>query len=148
MNVRSTASCEHSPSHLLLQGPAGTRMGSYDGHRRIRRQQVVLPFDVALPPNATQELDTDIIGTYKLLASYATANGSLHVREEDDAEARSLFFFLDLDRYKDKSSDNYVSQTTSPSFFHHLSALLQRRRQKAGDPSVQETSSRRRSRTV
>lgn len=66
-------------------------------------------FDLAIPEEVKEELDTDISGEYQLLAKCGTANGALHVQHRSARRtAKRLFFFLDTDRFKGKEADRFV----------------------------------------
>ncbi len=55
-------------------------------------------------------LDAEIEGAYNLLEQCGTACGALHVRRKDEESAnhRRLFLFIDTDRFQDQSADRFV----------------------------------------
>ncbi|KAJ1020386.1 hypothetical protein NDA13_005705 [Ustilago tritici] len=68
---------------------------------------------VTVPEDVQDLLDADIDGAYDLLEQCGTACGALHVRrgDQDIANRRRLFLFIDTDRFQDQSADRFVFST-------------------------------------
>ncbi|EST09082.1 C-5 cytosine methyltransferase [Kalmanozyma brasiliensis GHG001] len=68
---------------------------------------------VSVPEDVRDLLDADIDGAYDLLEQCGTACGALHVRrkDQDTANHRRLFLFIDTDRFQDQSADRFVFST-------------------------------------
>lgn len=67
---------------------------------------------ITVPDDIKHCLDQDINGTYKLLPTCGTANGSLHKKLDQDG-ALPIYFFLDPIKTSEAKSDPFVFSTTT-----------------------------------